>query len=1101
MAEQQNNKHTLFSFATLRSPQLLTDDIKNLFFIRTSATVEKPGPSDGWTLTPGYEQRKELLIGLLGQPFYDFSEWLIRNRVSAELNTSDYSSKGTALPDELNSDQQGFLWSFLLQAAEDNDFRMHDILYQLLLANHYLHHKGESVDLRDLAFSKLVLPKEFFPAEEDHEGSTTTGRISSPGLEVLRRKVTVLNSRKRIELLKTLLSFLEKSKAEHDKSEDRRYFEARREYDATVETLWKTQRTENTGVFDRENETTDSLEQPDLPVFSFLQGETIFDHPHFYDLLPEGTATEATLLNLADSANYEDAIQTLNFAINRETQTVFENTDMTGTVVVAGGQVLPATNDPYASIPLYGYSAYLEKMLDGKYKAIIVMNTGADTSVDSVLYAKNGEANQTRFILQQAENLLFLTFFEDGDIRIADMPLTIAGKITLDEGGEAEFSIRFRVKGSVEGLLDFKTSAGDEGEGGDGGDGGSGGGGTETPVINRFGIKRAGIADYRKVEQEVCCWDLGEVSHIENIMAREYKERSTRRLRRTEDTVTTENSTETESLTDTSSTDRFEMQKQTAIALSESTSMGINAGVSFDTKLMRSFVNGNYANNTSQQQSNSEAVQLSKEITQKASEKILQKVREERISKMIDEFEEQNKHGYDNREGDQHVSAVYRWVDKIYKNQIFNYGKRLMYEFMIPQPALFHNAAMKSFSGTAGFALLQKPVDPRTGSGDLNLSDFSKLDAYNYKYWAAMYDAEVKPMPDQYTTIGKSFDHYTANVNEGSSKSGNISIPEGYETEKALIVFAGMAAGVGWDQKILASIGNRAQVSCPGRIDDFSQHYFNVAAFTKEIPAAVNFCNFHLGCVNFSVKCRLTEKGLNDWKIETFNAIMKAYEQKLADYEAALSETVKGTNPGFYRTIENAVLRKSCISYLTKDNEMGASRFVSGNDVMTIEPKKTAEMEKYASLVKFMEQAFEWEILSYTFYPFYWADKNDWQANYQQDVDDPIFRAFLQSGMARAMVSVRPGFEEAVMYYIATGEVWLGGEPPVIGDDLYLSIVEELKHPEYYIEETWETRVPTTLNIIQKGGTEVDVDGLPCKCGSDSLFTRTNTLLERAAQS
>jgi len=76
------------------------------------------------------------------------------------------------------------------------------------------------------------------------------------------------------------------------------------------------------------------------------------------------------------------------------------------------------------------------------------------------------------------------------------------------------------------------------------------------------------------------------VSHIENVMAREYKEKSTRRLRRTEDTTTTSKEQEIEKLTDTTSTDRFEMNQEVASVLSEQTSMGVHANVHYGTKTL-----------------------------------------------------------------------------------------------------------------------------------------------------------------------------------------------------------------------------------------------------------------------------------------------------------------------------------------------------------------------------------------------------------------------------------------------------------------------------------------------------------------------------------
>ena len=39
-------------------------------------------------------------------------------------------------------------------------------------------------------------------------------------------------------------------------------------------------------------------------------------------------------------------------------------------------------------------------------------------------------------------------------------------------------------------------------------------------------------------------------------------------------------------------------------------------------------------------------------------------------------------------------------------------------------------------------------------------------------------------------------------------------------------------------------------------------------------------------------------------------------------------------------------------------------------------------LDDYASLVKFMEQAFEWEEMSYEFYPYYWGSKEDWPFPY-----------------------------------------------------------------------------------------------------------------------
>ena len=124
-----------------------------------------------------------------------------------------------------------------------------------------------------------------------------------------------------------------------------------------------------------------------------------------------------------------------------------------------------------------------------------------------------------------------------------------------------------------------------------------------------------------------------------------------------------------------------------------------------------------------------------------------------------------------------------------------------------------------------------------------------------------------------------------------------------------------------------------------------------------------------------------------------------------------------------------------------------------------------------------MEQAFEWEIMDYTFYPYYWANREKWQEMYVSDSMDPLFRSFLQSGMARVIATVRPGFESAVQFFLETGFIWNGGEVPVIGDPMYMSIVDEMRKPLGKPQgKYWISKIPTNLTIIQDKSTGLEVD-------------------------
>jgi 2-polyprenyl-6-methoxyphenol hydroxylase-like FAD-dependent oxidoreductase len=127
--------------------------------------------------------------------------------------------------------------------------------------------------------------------------------------------------------------------------------------------------------------------------------------------------------------------------------------------------------------------------------------------------------------------------------------------------------------------------------------------------------------------------------------------------------------------------------------------------------------------------------------------------------------------------------------------------------------------------------------------------------------------------------------------------------------------------------------------------------------------------------------------------------------------------------------------------------------------------------------------------MSYIFYPYFYGDESNWKDLFQkQEPADYIFQAFLQSGMARAIIPVREGFEYAVMWYMETGELWNGQD--MIADtenELYVSIDEELRAPKIeVVEDTWETRLPTSLTIIQAQSAALDEGGLPCFCPDEN---------------
>lgn len=630
-------------------------------------------------------------------------------------------------------------------------------------------------------------------------------------------------------------------------------------------------------------------------------------------------------------------------------------------------------------------------------------------------------------------------------------------------------------------------------------------------VPNKFGYRQLGIADYKKVVSEICCYEVGEVAHIENIMAKELREKVTTKFHQQQIIETESNEIETEKVSDTVSTQRFEMQTEISKLLQEQRQFNANVNVHSSWGTTTLDASAGYASNVSREESNRQAIQQSKELTERAMERIVSRLKKEKTTKVTDEFTVENAHRFDNTLGNQHVSGVFRFVNAIYLNQIYNYGKRLMYEFMIPQPSKLHRLAM---SVKEQAEQLEKPVDPRT----LGYTDFTTINKSNYQFLVSKYQADTREYPKETIYINKAFSGAKAHDNELYDGSAEIQIPENYYTKTAKIRLYckfdndySQRHSVGITFSNIRLYANEKRYSL--RETDLTGYStsLNLNRETKQLSVSYSIMNYLTFNFSLSIQCKLSTNAIEEWQKETYEAIIKGYKEQLRIYNEKLEQIksngiqILDSNPLFYRQIEQNILRENCISYLLDNQnpntykQFGLKMYQDNPSFENYKIKQNQKMDNYASFAKFMEQAFDWDLMSYRFYPYYWGNKQDWSELYQFETNDAIFRSFMQAGMARVIVTVKPGFEDAVMLYMATGQIWNGGQMPVVGDPLYLSIVDELAEQEYTVEETWNTVLPTQLIALQKSGVAVDDKGLPCgeDCkdfASGSLTDNNNNL-------
>lgn len=846
---------------------------------------------------------------------------------------------------------------------------------------------------------------------------------------------------------------------------------------------------------------------PDLPEFLFdfpEDSESVFMNAN---VTKESMAVLLTVTDIEDITTFQEAITALTVASSIENKAIFSKNKFSRKVMAIGDAIIPLSDSASRgendfSLTICSTKNSINSKLN-PYLTTQVVDSSFEIEENGFEYTlkfvDGTTLSGTTYVLEPSSisNVIILkNMFGANNGFTLPLPVateSISGVMTFTNGVKKKFLINDFV--IAEGYCcprvfteDFIKTENNSIT-------------TETFIPKGFGYRQIGIADYKKVVQEICCYDAGEVAHIENIMATEFKEKTTEKTTTRETTLFESQETEKESLSDTTTAQRFEMQSEVAKILQEQKQNEGFANVKYKYgETMSLDAGASFANNTSKEQSNRQAVTQAKDITQRAMERIVTKTKTEKTVKITESFKDTNSHIFDNRGGTSHVSGVYRYINAIYKNQVFNYGKRLMYEFMIPEPSKLHRLGAKAVT-EMNANLLKEPIDPKKiilVGANIKL-DFTDINETNYKELAAQYGADVEVYPANEIYLNKTFSGGAGNVitvtnnlpvltGESSKENLQIAIPKGYQTSNASIKvnrsyedsfnnYHTLGVVVGNFNAFMDMHSTSLEVDADNETlnpfkDTISVSYQSVGSIGFNIAIAI--------------KCTLTTEGIASWQKDTFDAIIKGYNEQLRIYNEQVAQNkatgvqILDSNPLFYRQIEQLVLRKNCISYLIDTNKFGQDMYNANPTFENAQVQLSQEMDDYTSLAKFMEQAFEWNIISYNFYPYYWGDKNDWSDLYKFDSNDAIFRNFMQAGLARVVVTVKPGFEDAVMHYMTFGQIWNGGQMPVLGNPMYLSLVDELREQEYFIEETWETVLPTNLVALQESGVALKGDGLPC---------------------
>jgi hypothetical protein len=607
-----------------------------------------------------------------------------------------------------------------------------------------------------------------------------------------------------------------------------------------------------------------------------------------------------------------------------------------------------------------------------------------------------------------------------------------------------------------------------------------------------------GRADLMIVRIEHARYELGEIAYIENVLRSELRART-----HVIDTATSETIVETSDLFSETSqelttTERFGLEDAATSANSSTTSMSAGMSMSGGFGPVSVGIELNADSSTTTSDSNTSSTSYAKEVTDRATETMRNSASSRTVTTNRTRITETNKHDFDNRSGADHVRGIYRWLNKVDLAQVYNYGERLLLEFVVPEPAGQH-VYLASTTTAEGEPTAPDPLDFSPDA----------ITEYNFVTLGRRYDAVgLQRPPAAQVTIAAEFafppgqptevlgadpdEEEPPTTNVLAVQTAEIAVPDGYAAGTVITsIVYGEAFGLPTVELPDMPPGLPPLEFYPVAITIAGSRLTISGADTEEahvieleerragpLPIALGSKQGSGIAIAMRVIAYRTPESFKAWQHHTFETIQQAYLTKQSAYETALS--VAQIRAGYTavtpsvvnRSIEVRELTRSCQTILTgQEFDLFGSLDFPVDDLPQIDIEE-AWIE--ADVIQFFSDVFDWHLMTYLFYPYQWAGRSRWPELNARTSADPLHEAFLQAGAARVVVPVREGFERSVARYLQDGVIpewgpqsWRGQPSGFAPVDELIADANDRPGEEVAIDEPWEVVTPTTLIYLQ----------------------------------
>ncbi len=580
----------------------------------------------------------------------------------------------------------------------------------------------------------------------------------------------------------------------------------------------------------------------------------------------------------------------------------------------------------------------------------------------------------------------------------------------------------------------------------------------ELPEGASFGIRPVGVADLRVVKHVLVGYDKGELAEIHNVADGATVERQHSRLQRIDEGSSDYAQRDTERWDERYSYERNDMGRFSYATArenqDENTSVNLTGAYGEIQYNASAFANVNRGRD----EQRGDDLRRSRDIVERALQLTRQSVGQSRWRFLTAETQDSTIYKLKAKCGN--VVSQYRWVDQVYEAQMFNCGARAMYEVLVPNPAALFTALLARQPGSTPFAG-PVPLRPQLKAADITEATWA---VYAERFGVALQPPPAATMTE-YAQLSNRID---IPIPGHQSRSGVFNRPsvreQGYEASIAGVSMSWV--GVAGESGITASIGARLFSSSPDADEPLAAQ--SMKGETGDISySASTWGTVDQFTVNFYVVWTRTARALEQWQVASYQLIVEEYERRLSAYLAKAAVELSEVQ---MRTVERTELKRAVLEVIRRGTGIAApapDAIVNGLPAIDV-----ARLEAAAREVRFFEYAFEWDQMTYRFFPYFWSSEEGWNAARFTQQGDRLFTAFLNAGFASVILPVRKGFEDAVAVYLRTGVVLdlavVPYDEELAGMNCEVAQINAECAEAVPEGEPWTYRVPTSMMVLDE---------------------------------